>query len=224
LVYYSFPPLSKGILLKRYKRFFVDIKTQDSVITAHNPNTGSMRSLMGDGREALYSVSSNPKRKLKYTLELINVNGEWITSNTTRANEIAQTALLGGVLPDLYTKGSIQREFTFQNSRFDFLLPGNTIVEVKSVTYFNDSVAMFPDAKTERGRKHLYTLMKAVKQDYRAVMLYILMSERKCFTCAKDIDEKYCAAMEEAVNSGVEIRLLTCRYDYLENRLHIYCN
>ena len=161
---YKYPQLHKGKLIQRYKRFFVDIQTDDGVITAHNANTGSMKSLIKPGNPVLYSVSSNPKRSLPYSLELIGVGYEWIVSNTTLVNKIVEDALLSGDLPQLFKPAihTLRREFPYKDSRIDFLIEGGEkpcLVEVKSVTYFDDDACYFPDAVTTRGLKHLHTLL-----------------------------------------------------------------
>lgn len=201
---YKLPPLKEGVFIRRYKRFFVDVMTDDGVITVHNPNTGSMRSLLKEGNQVLYSTSDNPKRKLPCTLELINVEGEWIVSNTVRVNSIVEAALKAGAMPELYTGGEIRREFSYKDSRIDFLLGEKTLVEVKSVTYFDGETSYFPDAVTSRGLKHLQTLSEAVKEGYRAVMLYVCMADKPYFACAADIDPAYNKGLEEAVKAGVE--------------------
>jgi sugar fermentation stimulation protein A len=196
---YKFPALYKGRLISRYKRFFADVETADGVITCHNPNTGSMRSLLnrdGERRKVLYSKSDSPKRKLPYTLEAVKVDHEWVISNTLRANRIAENAFMDGELPLIYGGGEIRREFPIGDSRIDFLLDGQTLVEVKSVTYFDGSACFFPDAPTERGRKQLRTLDEAANQGYRAIVLYICMVRRDAFRIAEDIDPEYAAAVK----------------------------
>jgi sugar fermentation stimulation protein A len=186
------------------------------MITVHNPNTGSMRSLLTDGSPVLYSKSDNPKRKLPYTLELINVGGEWIVSNTIRVNQLVEAAFQAGAFPSLYRGRELRREYPFKDSKFDFLLNASdapTLVEVKSVTYFDENTCYFPDAVTSRGLKHLHTLMDAAKEGYRAIMLYICMADRQSFACATHIDPDYCRAMDEADKAGVEIVTTKCRYD-----------
>jgi sugar fermentation stimulation protein A len=217
---YTYPPLHEGAFLRRYKRFFVDIETEQGMITAHNPNTGSMRSLLAHGNPVLYSVSDNAKRSLPYTLELINVDGEWIVSNTIRVNQLVESAFYANVFPSLYSGKELRREFTFKDSKIDFLLNADsnpTLVEVKSVTYFDDKVCYFPDAVTTRGRKHLHTLMEAVREGYRAVMLYVCMADRPSFACATHIDPDYCKALNEAERAGVEVVTAKCRYDRKSN-------
>ena len=223
---YKYPQLHEGTLIERYKRFFVDIQTAGGVITAHNANTGSMKSLLAAGNPVLYSVSSNPKRSLPYSLELIGVGGEWIVSNTTLVNKIVEDALLSGDLPQLYRAGehTLRREFPYKDSRIDFLIEGSEkpcLVEVKSVTYFDDKVCYFPDAVTTRGLKHLHTLLDSVNEGYRAVMLYVCFADRPEFKCACDIDPEYCAALDDVTSKGVEKHVAHGFYDIKLNSIKL---
>jgi sugar fermentation stimulation protein A len=133
---------------------------------------------------------------------------------------LVENAFRTGVFPSLYHGKELRREFPFKDSKIDFLLDAGsvpTLVEVKSVTYFDDKVCYFPDAVTTRGRKHLYTLMDAVREGYRAVMLYVCMADRASFACAAHIDPDYCRALNEAERAGVEIVTAKCRYDRESN-------
>ncbi len=218
---YIFPILKNGVLIKRYKRFFVDIMTGEGVITVHNPNTGSMLSLIAEGRPVLYSQSDNLKRKLPCTLELIKADDEWIITNTIRVNVIVEAAIRKGKLPSIYKGGAIRREFSYKDSRIDFLLDERTLVEVKSVTYFDDTTSYFPDAITTRGRKHLHTLTQAVNEGYRAIMLYVCMADRQTFKCASHIDPAYCLSLEAAINNGVESIPVKCHFDINNHKAEI---
>ena len=221
---YSYPPLKEGCLRSRYKRFFADLETKDGLLTVHNPNTGAMRSLLKEGNPVLYSESDNPKRKLKHTLELINADGEWVVSNTIRVNRIVEAALLSGELGSLYTGGELIREYTYHDSKIDFLLSNEakrTLVEVKSVTYFDKDTCYFPDAVTTRGRKHLYTLARAVDEGFKAVMLYVCMVKREFFSAAGHIDPAYAEALDEVKKRGVQVLLVHCAYDKVTNSVSV---
>lgn len=214
---YKYPELFQGKLVRRYKRFFVDIETPEGLITAHNANTGSMKSLLNAENPVLYSKSDDPKRKLKYTLELISVGGEWIVSNTIKVNRLVECALLDGELPDIYSGGKLCREYSFQDSKFDFMADNGrqkTVIEVKSVTYFDDKCNYFPDAVTTRGQKHLKTLSEAVKAGYRAISLYVCMADRPSFACATHIDPDYCKALALAEFAGVEVVTVRNIFDF----------
>jgi len=221
------PPLIHGTLIKRYKRFLADVELEDgSVITVHCPNTGRMTTCAEPGwRVALsdsnnpkraepgwrvaLSDSNNPKRKYRFTWELVHNGQCWICVNTGRANAMAAEAVVNGIIPELAGYAEVLREQTFGNSRFDLLLrSGDDLcyVEVKSVTLLaGDGCYAFPDAVTERGRKHLNELMEVVRAGHRAAMLYVISrSDGTAFRVADEIDPQYAAALETALDAGVE--------------------
>ncbi|MCH2207205.1 MAG: DNA/RNA nuclease SfsA [Lentisphaerales bacterium] len=206
------PPLTKGKLLKRYKRFLADVELEDgTIITAHCPNSGRMTQCQSEGWPVLLSYHDNPKRKLKYTWELVHNGKTWICINTQRANEVAFEAVSQSLIPELTGYAKIERERKYgKSSRIDLLLSNNDelcYVEVKSVTLLNDQGEYcFPDAPTERGRKHLEELVSMKQQGHRAVMLFIIMRNDGCgFKPAGHIDTAYAAKLEWAKENGVEI-------------------
>ena len=207
----NLPPLIFGTLIKRYKRFLADVGLEDGrVITAHCPNTGRMTSCAEPGWRVALSDSRNPKRKHRYTWELVHNGDCWICVNTGRANEMAFEAVSSGILPELAGYTETLREQTFGNSRFDLLLRDGDkrcYVEVKNVTLLaGDGCYAFPDAVTERGRKHLLELMEVVKAGHRAAMLYVIpRSDGTIFRAAREIDPAYADALNAAVTAGVEI-------------------
>jgi len=152
--------LIKGKLIKRYKRFFADIKVNNQIITAHCPNTGSMMGLLDKDNEVWVTKNKNPNRKLKYTLEIIKVKKNLIGVNTHRANRIVEHALKNKRINEFKKIKLIKPEFKFsKDTRFDFLCD-KKIIEVKNVTLSrNNKVAEFPDAITSRGTKHLLKLV-----------------------------------------------------------------
>jgi sugar fermentation stimulation protein A len=202
-------PLIAGRLLRRYKRFLADIELADGrIVTAHTPNTGSMKQCAIAGYEVLLSTSDNPARKLPFTLELIRVNDHWVDTNTQRANRVVEEALRNGSLPGL-AGYRVTPESPFGASRIDFLLENDqerVLIEVKNVTLCcRSTVACFPDAVTTRGQKHLRELMDAVTQGYRSVILFLIQrGEAQSFTPADDIDPEYGRLLRQAVASGVE--------------------
>jgi sugar fermentation stimulation protein A len=205
-------PLISGKLLKRYKRFLADVKLEDgSVICAHCPNSGRMTQCQGEDWPVLLTPNDNPKRKLKYTWELVHNGKGWICINTQRANEVAFEAISKNQIPELTGYPSIEREKKYgKNSRIDILLssPEETCyVEVKSVSLLNEQENYtFPDSPTERGRKHLDELVAMTQDGHRAVMLFILnRSDGHQFTAAKNIDPKYAEKLTWAHQQGVEI-------------------
>lgn len=207
------PPLQAGTLVRRYKRFLADIELADgSVFTAHTPNTGSMRQCAIAGSKVLFSTSDNPKRKYPCTLELIEVNGSWVDINTQRSNKVVAEALNQGTIGGL-AGYDVQAEKKLGDSRIDFLLEKTVDgvdlrlwLEVKNVTLMaSDVCASFPDAVTERGRRHLVELMSAKEQGDRAVILFLIQrSEAQLFSPAADIDPAYAEQLTLALNAGVE--------------------
>lgn len=205
------PPLVFGILIRRYKRFLADVELEDgSVITVHCPNTGRMTTCAEPDWRVALSDSQNPKRKYRYTWELVHNGTCWICVNTGRANEIAAETVAAGTIPELAGYAEVLREQTFGSSRFDLLLrTGNELcyVEVKSVTLVtDDGCYAFPDAVTERGRKHLNELIDVVKAGHRAAMLFVIpRSDGTTFRAAQEIDPKYAVALKESIAAGVEV-------------------
>jgi sugar fermentation stimulation protein A len=205
------PQIIFGTLIKRYKRFLADVELEDgSVITAHCPNTGRMTTCAEPGWRVALSDSNNPKRKYRYTWELVHNGTCWICVNTGRANEMAAEAVSNGWIPELSGYDEVIREQKFGNSRFDLLLKkGDELcyVEVKNVTLLaEDGTYAFPDAVTERGRKHLNELIDVVKAGHRGAMLFVIpRSDGTVFRAAHEIDPKYAEALTAAVASGVEL-------------------
>ncbi len=202
-------PLLPGRLVRRYQRFLADVELPDGrVVTAHTPNTGSMKQCAVAGHEVLLSESDNPARKLKYTLELIRVNGHWVDTHTHRTNRVVEEGLRRGWIGELAGYG-VTPEHRFGQSRIDFLLEKKSekvLVEVKNVTLCcTPTVACFPDAVTERGQKHLRELLEARRQGFRAVIFFLVQrGEATAFTPADAIDPEYGRLLREAVAGGVE--------------------
>jgi sugar fermentation stimulation protein A len=202
-------PLLAGRLLRRYQRFFAEVELLDGrVVTAHTPNTGSMRQCAVAGQRVLLSTSANPARKLPYTWELVEVNGHWADVNTLRANRVVEEALRTGTLPE-FAGGVVRPEFAWGISRFDFLVERGderTLLEVKNVTLCcADEVACFPDAVTERGQKHLRELLRAKGEGWRSAVLFLVQrGEARMFTPADAIDPEYGRLLRAAVAGGVE--------------------
>lgn len=202
-------PLLEGRLLRRYKRFFTDIELPDgTVVTAHTPNTGSMKQCAVPGHRVLISESADPKRKLKYTLELIQVGGYWVDTHTQRTNRLVEEALRAGRIRGL-SGYRITPEYRMGDSRIDFLLEKadeKALVEVKNVTLVDaETTACFPDAVTTRGQKHLRELLNAKQQGFRAVIFFLVQrGEATSFSPADEIDPEYGRLLREAVAGGVE--------------------
>lgn len=201
-------PLLPGRLVRRYQRFLTDVELDDGrLVTAHTPNTGSMRQCAVPGHRVLVSPSSNPNRKLAYTLELIEVGGFWVDTHTQRSNRVVEEGLRAGVIPDL-AGAAVRPEYPFGDSRIDFLLEWperRMLLEVKNVTLLCEAAtACFPDAVTTRGQKHLRTLTAAVEQGWEAAVLFLVQrGEAQAFTPADAIDPEYGRLLRLAAANGV---------------------
>ena len=209
--------LIKGKLIKRYKRFFTDIKLNKEVVTAHCPNTGSMMGLLEEGNEVYLLKNDDPKRKLKYGLEIIKSRGNLVGVNTHMANKIAHHGLKNNLIKELKNNDDIKAEVFFnKETRFDFLIEKNKqkiFMEVKNVTLFRDkNIAEFPDAITSRGSKHLLTLIDAIRKGYKCYLLFLVQIENmEYFRIAKDIDNEYYKNYLIAKKAGVNFLAYRCK-------------
>ncbi len=207
----TFPKLFKGRLIKRYKRFLADIILDNGEkITAHVPNSGAMSSCVEPNCIVYVSFHDNPKRKLKYTLELTKINGSLICTNTNYANKVGIEAIQKSKIKELTGYTSIKPEQKYgKNSRIDILLENEKqkcFVEIKSVSLKLGSTIAFPDAVTARGTKHLHELIDMAHAGHRAVMLYIATrSDSKNFRIANEIDKIYFQTLKLAMSEGVEV-------------------
>ncbi len=208
--------LIKGKLIKRYKRFFTDVRLQNETVTAHCPNTGSMKGLLDEGNEVYLLPNNDPKRKLKFGLEIIKSRKNLVGVNTHMANRIAQHGLENNLINELKNNDVVKPEVFFnKETRFDFLLEKKSqksFVEVKNVTLFRDkNTAEFPDAITSRGSKHLLTLIDAIKKGYKTYLLFLVQIQNmKYFKIAKDIDEQYYKNYILAKKAGVNFLAYRC--------------
>ena len=223
--------LIKGKLIKRYKRFFVDIKLDNQKIIAHCPNTGSMKGLLDEGNEVYLLKNDDPKRKLKYTLEIIKAKGNLVGVNTHLANKIVNHGLSKNLINDLKKIKNIKPEVYFnKDTRFDFLIEKNNekiFIEVKNVTLFRDKeTAEFPDAITSRGSKHLITLIDAIKKGYKSYLIFLVQIQNmKKFKIANDIDSDYYKNYLIAKKAGVKFLAYRCNISpkriFIEKKLKI---
>ena len=210
--------LIPGLFIKRYKRFFVDIKINDQIVTAHCPNTGSMNGLLKCGNKVWVSKSNNPNRKLKYTLEIIEDHNVKVGVNTHLTNKIVLHALKNNLIKEFKNLLEIKPEKKFgTNTRFDFLLINKNFkafVEVKNVTLSrNKKKAEFPDAVTSRGLKHINELINASKKGYKIFILYLVQREDcSYFSIAKDIDGDYAKALTKAVKNNLNLLCYDCKF------------
>ena len=214
--------LIKGKLIKRYKRFFADVKINNQIITAHCPNTGSMKGLLEEGNEVYLLKNDNPKRKLKYGLEIIKAKKNLVGVNTHMANKIVNHGLSNNLIKELKNSDKIKPEVFFnKETRFDFLIEKKNqkiFVEVKNVTLFRDKkTAEFPDAITERGSKHLITLIDAIKKGYKTYLIFLVQIQNmEKFKIAKDIDNKYYRNYLTAMKAGVNFLAYRCKLNSKE--------
>jgi sugar fermentation stimulation protein A len=209
-----------GRLLRRYKRFLADVETDaGEKLTVHCPDPGSMRGTALPGARVRCSTSDNPKRKLPHTLEMLRVGRAWVGVNTGRANAVAARALAAECLGELADYGVHESEVVAEpGSRLDFRLSQHprdarpAWLEVKSVTLAAGSVGLFPDAVTERGKKHLEVLMRLHAGGARAALLFLVQrADCECVAPADAIDPAYGAALRAAAEAGVELYALGAR-------------
>ena len=209
--------LIKGKFLKRYKRFFADIKVNKEIIIAHCPNTGSMMGLLNENNDAWVLKNEDPKRKLKYTLQILKTSKNVIGVNTHLANKLVHEGLQNNTLLEFKNLDKIVTEkFYNKETRFDFLVEENKkkiFIEVKNVTLIRDGkTSEFPDAITTRGSKHIKTLMDAHKKGYECYVLFLVQIENcKYFRIAKDIDNEYYENYKLAKKSGVKFIAYNCK-------------
>ena len=223
--------LIKGKLIKRYKRFFVDVKVNKEIVTAHCPNTGSMKGLLEEGNEVYLLKNNDPKKKLKYGLEIIKAKSNLVGVNTHMANKIVHHGLNNNLIKELKNSKNIQPEVYFnKETRFDFLIERNKqkiFIEVKNVTLFrNKKIAEFPDAITSRGSKHLITLIDAIKKGYKTYLIFLVQVQNmQNFKIARDIDNEYYKNYITAKKSGVNFLAYRCKISskeiYIDKKLKI---
>ena len=213
--------LIKGKLIRRYKRFFTDIEVNNKVVTAHCPNTGSMMGLLDVGNIVWLTKHNDPKRKLKFTLEMIKVKNKVVGVNTHRANRIVEHGLVNKLIKEFNSAKNIKREFKYsEDTRFDFLCD-KKLLEVKNVTLMRDNkVAEFPDAVTERGAKHLNKLVNSIKKGYKPYVLFLTQIQGiNNFRIANDIDPNYFKEYIIAKKAGVNFLAYRCSLNSKEIKI-----
>ena len=223
--------LIKGKLIKRYKRFFVDVKVNKEIVTAHCPNTGSMKGLLEEGNEVYLLKNNDPKKKLKYGLEIIKAKSNLVGVNTHMANKIVHHGLNNNLIKELKNSKNIRPEVYFnKETRFDFLIERNKqkiFIEVKNVTLFrNKKTAEFPDAITSRGPKHMITLIDAIKKGYKTYLIFLVQVQNmQNFKIARDIDNEYYKNYITAKKAGVNFLAYRCKISskeiYIDKKLKI---
>ncbi len=214
--------LVKGLLIKRYKRFLADCQLESGkLVTAHCPNTGSMKTLLGENRPVWLKTHNSSRRKLPFTLTLLGVDhGGWALIDTSLPNHIVKEGIIQDLCPPLSGYSGVQSEVPYgsRRSRIDLLLTDRNegfsdrracYVEIKNVTMASQTHkarADFPDSCTERGKKHLWELRDMVAEGYRCVQYYLLgRTDRSSVGIADDIDPEYAGALREALAQGVEV-------------------
>lgn len=214
MIVHTYPQLLKGILVKRYKRFFADIElTSGELVTAHCPNTGPMTGVSTVESQVYISAANDPKRKLKYTWEMIDVNGIWVGINTALPNKIIGSMLDRHLLPELEPYQSFKPEVGYgvEKSRIDFLLTNalestKTYLEIKNTTWHDGNVALFPDTVTTRGQKHLRELISVIDQNTKSALIYFInRSDCDDFKAGEKADPEYAKLLNLAINAGVKI-------------------
>ncbi len=223
--------LIKGNLIKRYKRFFVDVKLKKEIVTAHCPNTGSMKGLLDEGNEVYLSKKDDPKRKLKYGLEIIKAKKNLVGVNTHMANKIVYHGLSNNLIRELKNCEIIKPEVFFnKDTRFDFLIKNKNqkiFIEVKNVTLFRDhNTAEFPDAITTRGSKHLLALIDATKKGYKTYLIFLVQIQNaENFKIARDIDNEYYKNYVAAKKAGINFLAYKCKISskaiYIDRKIKI---
>lgn len=216
-------PIATGRLVRRYQRFLVDVDLDDTGerVVAHTANTGAMTGLVAPGTPVLLTRHDSPTRRIPWGLEAVHVEGAWTNVNTGAANAFAARAVELGLLPELAGYARVRREVSpspRSRSRFDLCLEGvggeRCFVEVKSVTLKEEGRALFPDAPTDRGRKHLRALARLARSGQRAVQLYVSMRAGCAAVApAAAIDPAYAQALDGAARAGVELLAVSCRAD-----------
>jgi sugar fermentation stimulation protein A len=206
-------PLVAGRLIRRYKRFFVDVELEEDgrVVTAHTPNTGSMLGCSTPGSRVYLSLARRASRRLPYTLEMVRAGRIYVGVNTLVPNRLVHAAVVAGAIPELVGYAKAQREVRVSDeSRVDLELTGGErsrrcYVEIKSVTLVEDGVALFPDARTDRGRRHLEELVRLVRAGHRGVIFFLVQrADGEQLRPAEAIDPRYADALRVAVRRGVE--------------------
>ena len=205
-------PILHGRLIRRYKRFLADVELPDGEqLVAHCPNTGSMTGCKEPGSRVVLRDSQNPARKLRYTLQTVEADGTWVNVDTGLPNALVAESISEGLVPALRGYPTLKREVAYgANSRIDILLESargaRCYIEVKNTTYAQGSRALFPDAVTERGRKHLVELGRMVEEGHRAVMFFVVSrADVTTFAPADHVDAEYGATLRRVVDQGVEV-------------------
>ena len=207
--------LLEGIFVKRINRFIAHIYIKNKIEEVHVANTGRMRELLVKGAKVIVRNVDNSNRKTKYDLVMVYKNGTLVLIDSKMPNILLEKALQEELLDDFEKYDYVKREVSYGNSRFDIALSNsneNVLIECKCVTLVKDNnLASFPDAPTDRGRKHIYELIRAKEQGYRAVVFFVIQrDDAKSFTPNRDMDSQFADAVKEAYQKGVEFYAYIC--------------
>ena len=221
--------LQSGKLVNRENRFVAQVRLDnDQLITAYVPNPGRMEELMIPGSKVLVGHYPSKSRKTEYDLLVVEYNDTLVSIDTRIPNQIVELALNNKEIPEFKNYSKIKPEYTYGNSRLDFLLENKQekcLIEVKSVTLVENKVAKFPDAPTKRGRRHLEELIAAKKQGYRTAVIFIIQrNDAREFIPHDRIDLKFAEKLRKAKNSGVEIYAYDCQITEQKIRFNIPVN
>jgi sugar fermentation stimulation protein A len=216
----AWPELVPGTLLKRYKRFLADVKLETGeIVTAHCPNTGSMKGCCEPDRRVYLSMHDNPKRKYKYTWELIAMPTSLVGVNTLVPNRLVYKSIVQKRIPELSEYDIIEREVKIsEHSRIDLMLTGlngdHCYIEIKNCTLVIEGIAQFPDAVTSRGLKHITELENLAEDGHRCMMFYLIQRmDAQAFRPADHIDPEYSRGLRRAVKNGIEVLAYDVRID-----------
>ena len=216
----AWPELIPGTLLKRYKRFLADVRLESGeIVTAHCPNTGSMKGCSEPGRTVYLSSHNNPKRKYKYTWELIAMPTSLVGVNTLVPNRLVFKSIDQKLIPELSGYNRIQREVKIgEHSRIDLMLTDggakNCYIEIKNCTLVSEGIAQFPDAVTSRGLKHIIEMENLAEAGHRCMMFYFIQRmDARVFRPADHIDPAYGRRLRQAVANGIKILAYDVRID-----------
>ncbi len=205
----------KGRFIKRPNRFEAIVDIDGEVNLVHVPNTGRCKELLIEGAEVLLERREGKKRKTDYELIMVYKDGRLISIDSQLPNKLAEEAIRNNIITELTDYSYIKRETTFGNSRFDLYLENayeKAFVEVKGVTLEQDGAAKFPDAPTERGTKHIYELIKAKQEGYRACLLFVIQLDfADYFTPNVIMDTAFAEALNKAKAEGVELLSYSCK-------------
>ncbi|MDQ2086317.1 DNA/RNA nuclease SfsA [Herbivorax sp. ANBcel31] len=205
----NYTSIKKGVFLNRPNRFIANVLVDGKTETVHVKNTGRCNEILIKGASVLLEVSSNAKRKTKYSLIAAYKENTLINIDSQAPNSVIYEAIRQGKIEDFKDVSAIKKEVTFKNSRFDLYFEKNFIkgfIEIKGVTLEKDGIAMFPDAPTQRGTKHILEMIDAVSKNYQGYIIFLIqLNGIKYFTPNKEMDPNFDRALKKAKNKGVKI-------------------